>query len=1131
MKYHVERQKTMENSKLYKRIISEENIYLAIYKIDSYIFEKELLNEADIRLLYALQDKFDQKLIRAVINKVKKIIERIMLGEEFFETKVYLRPKKSRKNENKITFRPLHTARLCSQIAMVAMFNGLIYDEINQAHGKIQLNELNRIIPANFYGNIISNRGNELYMSWKRQYSKYSKDITESYSQYAQSGEYKYEVNLDIKDFFPSIDPDLVYAIIYEKLSIKYKGVEKECFKQVLLKLLYYKLETLHGCEKEYYGEHYNDSWEKGYCKGIPQGLPISCFWANIIMVEISKIFEEKIQGRSYYYVDDVVIYTNFSENGEIKTKGQDEFEDLISGINNKITQFCSEKVKKIEHPKPIGRFKKQCNYEIVVHKDEKSSFSKIDGYKTGQVNLNMLSKIISVGAAELMNIFSDSDDITLLNKLEVLEISVSKEIERIKRIIDKKKTKDRTNGNIDYKHYKKILIRMRKFIRFRIMLLQDKTEIEIHHGRLDKILSALSLNTDKENKGIDKFFEMCDEDIFLAEFMYILRNIKDEKRYKEVKEALTNFNKHIFSDKEDVNQVSYFYRLLEGIETRAPIMKKKNMRYLSLERNVKEKIERVYVLNNNTRIDFLGKMLGGLVAGEQERKPGNIYDLQYYMPEHIPCDLVNQLTDEIRRMVLNSVTSLLINVNIDDNATPQRVDNRPLTYLELRTITYIRNKIFDFKGFIEFANKLNYQDTSTIDYSLFQVLDYFRKFVRYPKMIDNLIQAHKYTVDMWKQGSKFLHFYTLHNQEHAIEVIKAIQKVVRSIEYIQITSRDYYILYMSCYLHDISMIIYPKVFDVFKSEKNTDANLIYSAFKVELHKMKFNLALIEDALLRELLINYYSKIDSFFEGYVRSTHAKDSANYIKKTADLYFIQSEIKDIIAEVTEAHGYKPVEVYGVKSTAKDSLVSKKYLKILLRLGDLLDMSENRITDAILANNIDHMSLNTQFHWISHKIITGYDIETKYENKKIHEELLGNESYLHKENMLETIIFKIKLNIKHTESRGYKEACTYKFLAENDTEENTLFIKIRDTKKDKTAEDAEIEEQKDCKDRCNFICKWMSKKNAYLYEELYALQKYLRRLSNVSYFNTNIIVELKMENKIELDKKYYGIISKQL
>ena len=37
------------------------------------------------------------------------------------------------------------------------------------------------------------------------------------------------------------------------------------------------------------------------------------------------------------------------------------------------------------------------------------------------------------------------------------------------------------------------------------------------------------------------------------------------------------------------------------------------------------------------------------------------------------------------------------------------------------------------------------------------------------------MIQIHRFTNEIWKNGSKFLYFYTLHNEEHAIALIKAI--------------------------------------------------------------------------------------------------------------------------------------------------------------------------------------------------------------------------------------------------------------------------------------------------------------------------------------------------------------------
>ena len=48
-----------------------------------------------------------------------------------------------------------------------------------------------------------------------------------------------------------------------------------------------------------------------------------------------------------------------------------------------------------------------------------------------------------------------------------------------------------------------------------------------------------------------------------------------------------------------------------------------------------------------------------------------------------------------------------------------------------------------------------------------------------------NLILVHKYTCDVWKNGSKHLYFYTLHNQEHAVDLIQNSLKIIRAIDYI----------------------------------------------------------------------------------------------------------------------------------------------------------------------------------------------------------------------------------------------------------------------------------------------------------------------------------------------------------
>lgn len=59
-----------------------------------------------------------------------------------------------------------------------------------------------------------------------------------------------------------------------------------------------------------------------------------------------------------------------------------------------------------------------------------------------------------------------------------------------------------------------------------------------------------------------------------------------------------------------------------------------------------------------------------------------------------------------------------------------------------------------------------------------------------------------------------------------------------------------------------------------------------------------------------------------------------------------------------------------------------MSIKFDKILLRLADLLDMSSYRVSKPILYHNMEQMSEESAFHWISHLLTQGYKLRTKYE-----------------------------------------------------------------------------------------------------------------------------------------------------
>ena len=53
--------------KLCEFIVSDENIYLAIYAVKSYVFDPQLLDREDKELLNSLMDPFNEEIIFKVI--------------------------------------------------------------------------------------------------------------------------------------------------------------------------------------------------------------------------------------------------------------------------------------------------------------------------------------------------------------------------------------------------------------------------------------------------------------------------------------------------------------------------------------------------------------------------------------------------------------------------------------------------------------------------------------------------------------------------------------------------------------------------------------------------------------------------------------------------------------------------------------------------------------------------------------------------------------------------------------------------------------------------------------------------------------------------------------------------------
>lgn len=151
-------------------VISDENIYLAIYAVKSYVFDPQLLNRKDKKLLMRLSDPFNESLILQLIEKIRGNIVEILDTEKLFDVQVYFKPKDYRDLE--AIYRPIHTAALEQLITMVSLLQPLIYEIPNDEDGRIYLSNYSRLIPQNFYGNRVSKKPEELFERWNIQYKK-----------------------------------------------------------------------------------------------------------------------------------------------------------------------------------------------------------------------------------------------------------------------------------------------------------------------------------------------------------------------------------------------------------------------------------------------------------------------------------------------------------------------------------------------------------------------------------------------------------------------------------------------------------------------------------------------------------------------------------------------------------------------------------------------------------------------------------------------------------------------------------------------------------------------------------------------------------------------------------------------
>lgn len=1104
----------MIKSQLIDEILSEQNIFTAIFALESYIFEVGLLEPKDQELYYALGDKYNRIVIEKTIKLCENRLQRLLKMDDFIELSVYFIPKKFDQDRNRIEYRPMHSAKLIDQICIVCMLKPLM---INQySIDQYELSDLSKTLPSNFYGNMPSGKIDQVFCDWRVKYKEFSENVIAKYSESIATMKFKYEVCLDIVNYFPSIDPRVVRSIVMDKFSVMFNEENLKSLNLVLTKLLHFRIKHSPEIESLYYRNvtYIDDNGSKGinYCNvGIPQGLPQAYFFGNLVMVEIANIYEKQFPGESFFYVDDCVIYTND------ESANDSDFKNTIKSIETSINKSFDYFVSKISETESscdaFHNSHKDISYKISIHKEGKSTSSKIqEEERTGMSFLKSIAINASRANMEITSTINENQDSGLLEKIRTLKEAIELELFYVKSHMNGSKD----NISKDESNYLKLLQRYKKFFTYRQKILEfrDKIDFDTKFDEIvKKYLYAKATFTDED---IVAIFNVFDEVLFVAELSLMYKYSTNSNQRKKLNNFVKDFEKKMSCEigssgyfsksvSQDFSRKSFSdeYRTLKSVCTR-------NMRNYS---KVGSKIARTDMMA------FIEDM-----SSSKMNKTSIINRVNIFLNTSNSYDeYVAFHSRKYIMMYINAIFSTFINVEISSDSAFERRDSRILNYYELRLLTFARSNLAEVEQFLDFARELILLTddriiSDKIDHSVFEVLWYFVRFVRDPYQIDQLILTHKFVTAIWKNGSKHLYFYTQHNQEHSVELIKFSVDVIKTVDSLQLKNLDYFVLFLSCYLHDVSMVFIPDYSIFMKQSFIADKLLTQWRDDFERLVIEYRKGEIDHVIgTKKLILEFYSKISIFFEENVRGNHASLSSDFIRKSNELSFIEPTVKSFVASISEAHCFNSTDVYGLKSKAKADVISEKYLMMILRLADLLDMNKDRVSLNILKINARNMPIESKFHWISHAIVDKCRLRSQYTFSKSSildknaNQIQG--SYLIRENFLEKIVLDIYINTRNLSAVKSLE-CRNR-TAKLNLDNNAINIEVYGLKSGKK-----------CDGKCSLVCKWLNVKNENLFHELSELSQYLSE-NSANHFTTSIEVNYIFDKTVPLPSEFLDIV----
>lgn len=241
--------------------------------------------------------------------------------------------------------------------------------------------------------------------------------------------------------------------------------------------------------------------------------------------------------------------------------------------------------------------------------------------------------------------------------------------------------------------------------------------------------------------------------------------------------------------------------------------------------------------------------------------------------------------------------------------------------------------------------------------------------------------------------SSLFPH-YSLHDESHSITIVNNIVRVLGKEKLDKLSAIDIWLILEASYSHDIGMVVSSdkliealtskEFIDFFKEIQQDKKNGLHEfalQFKIEDGKIKYN--------SNELSLEYHDGIKFILAEFFRRKHSDRSKEIItnpngelKLSSPRGVIPQRIFKILADICSCHtkNFEDVMKLPVSEVGIDIENSHpRFISCLLRIGDLLDLDNNRFSEVML-RTLSKIPIDTLNHKAKHLSIESFRIDNE-------------------------------------------------------------------------------------------------------------------------------------------------------